>query len=190
MVVSVASQSGHLAEPQRLVFWVEDEPFSWEGALVYMVMVDRYRNGEPGNDGGGTPSADPMGDFWGGDLQGLTDSIAEGMLDELGVGAIWLTPWQTNPEGAYAASDGVHQVTGYHGYWPTRAREVDARFGGEQALRELVTTAHAHGIRILQDYVINHVHEDHEYVAEHPDWFRTGCVCGTDGCDWTADALI
>ncbi len=49
--------------------------------------------------------------------------------------------------------------------------------------------AHAHGIRILQDFVMNHVHQDHEYVQAHPDWFRTGCVCGTDNCDWTAHAL-
>ncbi|MBC8072658.1 MAG: glycosyl hydrolase, partial [Deltaproteobacteria bacterium] len=97
--------------------------------------------------------------------------------------------FNTNPEGAYLAADGVHLVTGYHGYWPTRGREVDARIGGEDALRELVASAHAHGIRVLQDFVINHVHEDHEYVAEHPEWFRTGCVCGTDGCDWTANAL-
>jgi glycosidase len=39
------------------------------------------------------------------------------------------------------------------------------------------------------DSVINHVHEAHEYVAQHPEWFRTGCVCGTAGCDWTAHAL-
>ena len=55
---------------------------------------------------------------------------------------------------------------------PTSARDVDPRLGGEEGLRELVSTAHAHGIRILQDYVINHVHEDHEYFLEHPEWFR------------------
>src|SRR5262249_52332597 len=37
--------------------------------------------------------------------------------------------------------------------------------------------------------VINHVHENHEYVAAHPDWFRTGCICGTAGCDWTTHRL-
>ena len=45
------------------------------------------------------------------------------------------------------------------------------------------------GFGILQDYVINHVHEDHEYMQSNPEWFRTGCVCGTEGCDWTAQAL-
>ncbi|MCA9694118.1 MAG: glycosyl hydrolase, partial [Myxococcales bacterium] len=101
----------------------------------------------------------------------------------------WLTPFQENPQPAFLASDGFHQVTGYHGYWPIRAREVEPRIGGEAALRALVAEAHAHGIRILQDFVVNHVHEDHEYMAAHPEWFRTGCVCGTQDCDWTGHAL-
>ncbi|MEM7157612.1 MAG: alpha-amylase family glycosyl hydrolase [Myxococcota bacterium] len=189
VVLVPVDQRSQRGEPVRLVFWAEAEPFSWEDALVYMVVTDRYRNGDPSNDGPVTPGADGPGDWFGGDLEGLRLSIAEGELDALGVRAIWLTPWQTNPVGGYAAADGIHTVTGYHGYWPTRAREVDPRLGGEEALRALVDEAHAHGIRILQDYVINHVHEEHEYVAEHPDWFRTGCVCGGDGCGWTEAAL-
>ena len=39
------------------------------------------------------------------------------------------------------------------------------------------------------DYVVNHVHQEHEYFAQHPEWFRTGCVCGTNNCDWTAQRL-
>ncbi|WP_437502593.1 alpha-amylase family glycosyl hydrolase [Sorangium sp. So ce1099] len=184
-----ATRSGRAGEPLRLVFWVEEEPFSWDGALIYMVVTDRYRDGDPDLNAPPTPGADPRGDWAGGDLEGLRRSIEDGTLDALGVRAIWLTPFQENPAGAYPASDGVHQVTGYHGYWPVKAREVDPRLGGEGALRAVVAEAHRHGIRVLQDFVVNHVHEDHEYVASHPDWFRTGCVCGTDGCDWTARAL-
>lgn len=190
--VFAKSKGGAVSDPVRLVFWIEAEPFSWEGALIYMVMTDRYRDGDPTNNASATPGADPRGDFQGGDLEGLRQSIAEGKLDQLGVRAIWLTPFQTNPGGAYPASDGVHQVTGYHGYWPVKAREVEPRIGGEEALRALVKEAHAHGIRILQDFVLNHVHEDHEYVKAHPEWFHTvdnGCVCGTPGCDWTEKAL-
>ncbi|XYH95644.1 alpha-amylase family glycosyl hydrolase [Sorangium sp. So ce1128] len=184
-----ATRSGRAGEPLRLVFWVEEEPFSWEDALIYMVVTDRYRDGDPDLNAPPTPGADPRGDWAGGDLEGLRRSIEDGTLDALGIRAIWLTPFQENPAGAYPASDGVHQVTGYHGYWPVKAREVDPRLGGEGALRAVVAEAHRHGIRVLQDFVVNHVHEDHEYVASHPDWFRTGCVCGTDGCDWTSHAL-
>jgi glycosidase len=65
---------------------------------------------------------------------------------------------------------------------------VDARIGGEQALTDLVTEAHRHGIRVLQDFVLHHVHQDHEYAFSHPEWFKTGCVCGTSNCDWTIHA--
>lgn len=176
-------------EVTHLAFWVEPETFSWKDAVIYMAVVDRYRDGNASNNPSATAGADPRGDWKGGDLQGLRQSIASGLLDQLGVRAIWITPFQTNPVGAYMAADGVHKVTGYHGYWPTKAREVEPRIGGEQALRDLVNEAHKHGIRILQDYVLNHVHENHEYMQSHPDWFRTGCVCGTSNCDWTGHAL-
>jgi glycosidase len=189
VTVTAVDADGRTSAPRHLVFWIEAEAFRWDDALVYMVVTDRFRDGDPGNSPGATPMADPRGDWYGGDLDGLADEIEAGTLDDLGVRAIWLTPFQTNPEAAYLASDGKHHVTGYHGYWPVRAREVDPRLGGEAALRRVVRAAHAHGIRVLQDYVVNHVHEQHEYVAAHPDWFRTGCVCGTQDCDWTAHAL-
>jgi glycosidase len=180
---------GAIGEVTRLVFWIEAERYDWRDALVYMVMTDRFRDGDPSNNPGATSGADPRGDWQGGDLEGVRQAIADGSLDQLGVRAIWLTPFSTNPPGAYIAADGVHLVTGYHGYWPTMAREVDARLGGAAALHAMVAEAHKHGIRVLADYVINHVHEDHEYVAAHSDWFRTGCVCGTNNCGWTSHAL-
>jgi glycosidase len=182
-------KAGKKGEPLLLPFWVEAEAFRWEDALVYMVMTDRFRDGDPKNNGVQAPGAEPTGDFQGGDLEGLRQVIADGTLDKLGVNAIWLTPFQTNPQKGYLAADGVHAVTGYHGYWPVKGREVDARLGGAEALQAMVDEAHKHGIRILQDYVVNHVHEDHEYFKQHPEWFRTGCVCGTSGCDWTEKAL-
>jgi glycosidase len=190
--VVAKAKSGKQSEPRKLVFWIEQQPFSWDGALIYMVMTDRYKDGDSSNNAAPTPGADPRGDYQGGDLQGLTQNIEAGVLDKLGVRAIWITPFQTNPDGAYLASDGQHKVTGYHGYWPIRARQVDPRIGGDAALHGLVKAAHKHGIRILQDFVLNHVHEEHEYVKAHPDWFHTlqnGCVCGTPGCDWTEKAL-
>ena len=187
--VKAATRSGRLGETLALVFWVEAEAFSWQDALIYMVMTDRFADGDTGNNPPPTAGADPSADFLGGDFEGLRQAIDGGALDQLGVRALWLTPLQTNPTGAYLAADGVHLVAGYHGYWPIKAREVDPRLGGEQALRALVATAHAHGIRVLMDYVLNHVHEDHEYVSAHPSWFRTGCVCGTVSCDWTEHAL-
>ncbi|MBC8402843.1 MAG: hypothetical protein H8E14_15265, partial [Candidatus Marinimicrobia bacterium] len=55
--------------------------------------------------------------------------------------------------------------------WPIRPREVDPRFGSESELKELVKLAHARGIKVILDFVSNHVHEDHIYYREHPEWF-------------------
>ncbi|MEZ4223463.1 MAG: alpha-amylase family glycosyl hydrolase [Polyangiaceae bacterium] len=188
--VTATDKKGGQSEAARLVFWIEAEGFDWRDALIYMIVTDRYKNGDTSNDAAPTSGVqDARGDFKNGDLEGIRQKIADGTLDKLGVRALWLTPFQTNPTSPYLASDNVHLVTGYHGYWPTKAREVDPRLGGEAALKAMVKEAHAHGIRILIDYVVNHVHEDHEYFKQHPSWFRTGCVCGTAGCDWTAQRL-
>ena len=189
VVLTPKTKNGRVGLPLRLPFWIEAEAFSWKDALIYMVMTDRFQNGDKANDVGATANVDPRADFHNGDLVGLKQAIDAGTLDALGVRAIWISPWQTNPKTAWPAADGIHQVTGYHGYWPVKAREVDPRLGGEAALRAVVTSAHAHGIRVLQDYVVNHVHKDHEYFAQHKEWFRTGCVCGTTNCDWTTHAL-
>ncbi len=187
--VRAKDRAGRAARPLRLVFWVEGQAFSWKDAVLYMAMIDRYKNGDPSNDPAKTAGVDLRADFQGGDLEGLRQKIADGTLDRLGVRALWLSPFHTNPKGSYVADDGVHQVMGYHGYWPVKAREVDPRIGGAAALRAMVREAHAHGIRVLQDFVVNHVHKEHEYFKAHPEWFRTGCVCGTAGCDWTGRRL-
>ena len=183
--VTVADALGRRSAVRHLVTWIEETPFAWRDGVIYMAMIDRFADGDSA--GNPTPIAgvDPRADFQGGDLWGLRDQVRAGTLDRLGGRAVWLSPFHRNPAGAYLASNGSTRVSGYHGYWPVKAREVDPRIGGEAALRAFVKEAHAHGIRVLQDFVVNHVHQEHEYVQSHPDWFRTGCVCGTPGCDWT-----
>jgi glycosidase len=183
------------AEPLRLVLWVEASQFTWQDALIYMVMTDRFKDGDPSNDP--QPIVDPNGnqldpreDYHGGDFAGVTAEINAGTFDQLGITVLWLSPFNTNPSDAWVASDNVHYVSGFHGYWPTKARAVDPRFGTADDLHALVTAAHAHGIRVIQDLVVQHVHQEHEYMAAHPDWFNTtGCICGTDNCDWTVHRL-
>lgn len=179
---------GTEGETRLLPFWIEAQAFRWRDALIYLVMTDRFRDGDSSND---VPAvgALPGAEFEGGDLEGLRQAIDEGYLDSLGVNAIWVTPWNTQPAGAYDEAGGTGGVTGYHGYWPTEPRSIDPRFGDEAALHAMVNAAHAHGIRVLMDLVVNHVHQEHPYFTEHPEWFNTGCICGTAGCDWTARRL-
>jgi len=177
------------AGPSTLLpFWVEASTFEWRDALIYLVMTDRFRDGDLTND---VPAvgALPGAEFEGGDLKGVRLAIEEGYLDGLGVNAIWVTPWNTQPAGAFDEAGGTGGVTGYHGYWPTEPRGIDPRFGDAAALTALVNAAHAHGIRVLMDLVVNHVHQEHPYFRDHPDWFNSGCICGTAGCDWTERRL-
>ena len=171
------------------VFWTgPNADFVWDDALIYMVMTDRFVNGNTSNDG--SPSgAEPEADWMGGDLEGVTQMIESGYFTDLGVNALWISPFNTNPTGSYIAADGQHQVSGYHGYWPVEPRQVDPRFGGEAALTEMVAAAHDAGLRVMADFVVNHVHEDHVYAQENPEWFNQGCICGTDMCDWTERRL-
>ncbi len=182
-----ADLAGRAARPVLIPFWVEAEPFDWRDPVLYMVMLDRFRDGDPTNNAPSTPGAEPTADWQGGDLAGVTAAIQEGYFDDLGVRAIWLSPFVRNPDISYGENG--HGVAGYHGYWPIRAREIDPRFGVEADLEELVAAAHSHSIRVLMDFVLNHVHEQHEYYLSHPSWFRTGCQCGEPGCDWTTHRL-
>ncbi|MCS6798161.1 MAG: alpha-amylase family glycosyl hydrolase [Myxococcota bacterium] len=186
--ITAISTRGARSPSLLLPFWIEPEPFDWRDALVYMVVVDRFRNGDPSNDAP-VGDASPGADWYGGDLEGLRAAVRDGWFDALGVRAIWLTPVQRAAAGSEPADDGVHRVSGYHGYWPVHATEVEDRLGGAEALEALVAEAHARGIRVLGDLVVNHVHQAHPYVREHPEWFRSGCVCGTAGCDWTERRL-
>ena len=123
-------------------------------------MTDRFVNGNTSNDG--APSgAEAEADWMGGDLEGVTQMIESGYFNDLGVNALWISPFNTNPTGSYVAADGQHMVSGYHGYWPVEPRQVDPRFGGEEALTEMVDAAHDAGLRVMADFVVNHVHEDH-----------------------------
>jgi glycosidase len=66
---------------------------------------------------------------------------------------------------------------------------IENRFGdaggtADERLRQVIEEAHRKGIRVLFDLVLNHVHEDHAYVRDHPEWFEGGCTCGEPGCGW------
>ncbi len=185
-----ATVGGLATETLVLPFWIEPETFALSDTPLYMAVTDRFVDGDSKNN---KPVAGVVAaaNFQGGDLIGVTQKIESGYFDSLGIRALWLTPFYTQPDGSFKDQGGKHDVAGYHGYWPVKAREVDPRLGGKAALHRLVEAAHRRGIRVLMDAVLNHVHEGHEYFtdASKRDWFRTGCICGTSGCDWTAKRL-
>ena len=134
---------------------------------IYFVLVDRFANGDRANDGAVDP-LDPAG-WHGGDLQGVRAHLDE--LEALGVRSLWLSPVSLS-----RAAD-FHGHGAFHGYWVEDLGRVDPRFGGEAALAALVAEAHRRGMRVLLDWVVNHVGYDAPLTRERPDWFhRAGSI--------------
>lgn len=127
--------------------------------VVYFVMPDRFDNGDPSNDRGGlvgdrlTTGFDPTskGFFHGGDLKGLTNHL--GYIQGLGATAVWLTPVFKNK--AVQGPPG-HESAGYHGYWITDFTTVDPHLGTEADFKTFVDAAHARGMKVYMDIVVNH----------------------------------
>lgn len=143
--------------------------------LVYLVMPDRFSNGDPSNDKFSSyrdtlvNRKDPIKRH-GGDLQGIINHLD--YFKELGVTALWLTPVLENDMPLEAEQAG--EMAGYHGYWFTEHYAIDKRFGGEKAYKKLVEAAHASGIKIIQDAVYNHVGNEHWFYKDAPakDWIN------------------
>ena len=143
-----------------------------EKTILYFMMVDRFNNGNPSiDDPVEDPEVDPRANFYGGDLEGITQKIEEGYFTSLGINTIWLSPITQNPLEAYREYPPPHRkFTGYHGYWPITLTTVDHRFGGAQAMHRMVETAHSNNISVMLDFVSNHVHQENPLIKEHPEW--------------------
>jgi len=107
----------------------------WRDAVFYQVYVRSFAD----SDGDGV-----------GDLAGIRSRL--GYLAELGVDALWLTPFYRSP-----MAD--------HGYDVADPRDVDPLFGDLAELDRLLADAHAHGIRVTVDLVPNHTSSLHPWFA-------------------------
>jgi alpha-amylase len=150
----------------------------WNSATIYFLLIDRFDNGDPGNDRalGRAHDGALLRNFEGGDLKGVLNKINRGYFDSLGVTAIWMTPFVEQIHGS--VDEGTGKTYGYHGYWARDWTAVDPAFGTEADLHAVVDAAHRHGIRVLMDAVINHpgtvTPQDPAWPA---DWVRTSPQC-------------
>ena len=129
---------------------------------AYFVMTDRYANGDTTNDNGGVKAGafdsgfepSDYGMFHGGDFKGITNSLDR--LKKLGFTSIWVTPpvKQLTMQGNSAA---------YHGYWGLDFTTVDPHLGSEYDFKELVVKAHAIGMKVIIDIVVNHTADVIQY---------------------------
>jgi alpha-glucosidase len=113
----------------------------WRDAVIYEVYLRSFADGD--DDGTG-------------DIAGLRHRLP--YLAELGVDAIWLTPWYPSP-----MADGGYDVSDYC--------DIDPRYGTLADADRLIEDARAHGIRVIVDLVANHTSD------RHP-WFEAAVAAG------------
>ncbi len=145
--------------------------------VMYLAMIDRFSDGDTSNND--PPQSPGLYDrknkyyYHGGDLQGVIDRLP--YLKDLGVTALWLTPWYDNYDrlNEIELKEGK-PCTGFHGYNPQDFYSVEEHFGTLAKLQELVEAAHRLEIKIVQDAVANHTGPYHPWVDDSPTptWFN------------------
>jgi glycosidase len=152
-----------------------------ESDIVYMVLTDRFYDGDPTNNGtlGVEYRPGELKYTQGGDWVGLTQKLD--YIKDLGVTAIWISPVSENEK---LSRDG--EESGYHGYFTHDYNTADPHFGTKQDLINLVSTAHEKGLKVIIDVVPNHSADyfasnsttydsaDYQPAApfNNPDWFH------------------
>ena len=170
--IIVADKSGAVSNVLRFPLDA-GKKFHWQDAVMYFPMTDRFLNGDKSNDKpADDPKVKPPANFHGGDWAGITEKIQSGYFDKIGINTLWVGPLNRNPGVAWQeAPEPRRWYTGYHGYWPVSATEVDPHWGSPGDLKKMIAAAHAHGMKVVADMVLHHVHTDHPWWKEHRDWF-------------------
>lgn len=133
---------------------------------IYLVVPDRFANGDPANDsveGLGDPvDRTNKGGRHGGDLKGIADHLD--YIAGLGFTQLWPTPIVENRQPEYS----------YHGYSATDLYRVDPRFGSNEDYRLLVQQARAKGLGVIMDLAPNHIGSGHWWMTDlpAPDWLN------------------
>jgi glycosidase len=124
---------------------------SWlnEKTVIYQIFIDRFAR--PQSDTRVTdtiPDTEPV--FCGGNIRGIIEHFDH--IKGLGVTALWISPF--------------YKGDAFHGYHTTDLMVMDERFGTEADLRELIDLAHANQMKIVADFVPNHISSQHPYFIE------------------------
>ncbi|SDU78519.1 Glycosidase [Arcanobacterium phocae] len=129
------------------------------GDVIYQIVVDRFYDGNPGNnDPASAPGMFSQDKsnwqlYWGGDFAGITAKID--YLKKMGVGAIWISPPVKNMSVPAIDQNGT-KLAGYHGYWGMDFFVPDPHFGTWKEFDAMVKAAHKAGIKVVMDWAMNH----------------------------------
>nr|WP_262279116.1 glycoside hydrolase family 13 protein [Hallella absiana] len=140
--------------------------------VLYLLMPDRFANGNPKNDvvkGMRDQTCDRTKPSLrhGGDLAGIEQHLD--YFTDLGVTALWFTPILENN---WPNDHGVN--SSYHGYATTDYYKVDPRFGTNAEYKQLIDECHKRGLKVVMDMIFNHCSDYHPWNLDPPtkDWFN------------------
>lgn len=134
--------------------------------VMYLIMPDRFANGNPNNDSDNSvvEKADRKnpGGRHGGDIEGIIKNVD--YLKELGVTALWSTPMCEDNDKTYS----------YHTYGQSDVYRIDPRYGTNEEYVKLAATLHQNDMKLIKDYVTNHWGAEHWMFKDMPtyDWFH------------------
>jgi len=129
--------------------------------VVYLIMPDRFANGDPSNDVVPGMKENQVrrnfpGGRHGGDLRGIINHLD--YIKDMGFTAIWCTPLLENNMAGYS----------YHGYSITDHYRIDPRYGTMEDYKELAVKAREKGIKLIFDEVLNHCGSEHRWMKDLP----------------------
>src|SRR5690606_3108388 len=136
------------------------------GDAVYLIMPDRFANGDPSNDSHPElkEKADRgiSGGRHGGDIQGVIDNLD--YLEDLGITAIWSTPLLEDDDASYS----------YHTYAQSDVYRIDPRYGSNEDYKRLSAEMKDRDMKLIMDYVTNHWGAEHWMIKDRPtyDWIH------------------
>ncbi len=132
--------------------------------VIYLLMPDRFANGNPKNDSDNSVSEKGNrslpGGRHGGDIEGIVNNLD--YLKELGATAVWSTPLCEDNDETYS----------YHGYGQSDVYKIDPRYGSNEDYLRLSNELHERGMKNIMDYVTNHWGWRHWMIKDLPtnDW--------------------
>jgi len=199
---------GQDLRPLFIPLWIGEgmryADFQWQDGIVYQVFTDRFLNGDPTNDVdnsiGTLAEVDDFRSQWqGGDFAGILAKIEDGYFESMGINALWISSPVLNSHNSQPSvgMNDPRRFSSYHSYHPVATgythlddfgydSPIETAFGTAAELKALVEAAHQRGIRVLPDFVANHVHIEAELYSQHPEWFFPHNWC--DG-NWDAGRI-
>jgi glycosidase len=200
--------AGDDLRPLFVPLWVGEgirfADFQWKDAILYQIMTDRFHDGDPSNnidnsEGTLAEVTDERSRWMGGDFRGIIDKLREGYFEEMGITALWISSPLLNSHNSQPAVELAddRRFSSYHSYHPIVTgythlddfgydNPIETAFGTPEELHELVNEAHRRGIRVIPDFVTNHVQDEAAIYDLHPDWFFPYNPC--DG-NWDAHRI-